>query len=64
MHGPKHQGDYADREIDCQEDVAGKIVEALDEAEAAGWDRLEAAKSLVAAAIAVHMGERGTDPNE
>ncbi|WP_407976115.1 hypothetical protein ACJKIH_03055 [Brucella pseudogrignonensis] len=64
MHGPKHQGDYSDRELDCQEDVAGKIVESLDEAEAAGWDRIEAAKALVEAAIAIQMGERGTDPNE
>lgn len=64
MKGPKREGNYSDRGLDCQEAVAGKLVEALDEAEAAGWDRIEAAKAIVEAAIAIHMGERGADPNE
>lgn len=64
MNGPKREGVYPDRWLECQEAVAGKLVEALDEAEAAGWDRIEAAKAIVEAAIAIHMGERGTDPDE
>lgn len=64
MNGPKREGNYPDRGLECQEAVAGKLVEALDEAEAAGWDRIEAAKAIVEAAIAIHMGERGTDPDE
>ncbi|MCM0752058.1 hypothetical protein DEA98_14425 [Brucella pseudogrignonensis] len=64
MNGPKREGNYPDRGLDCQEDVAGKLVEALDEAEAAGWDRIEAAKALAKVANGIHMGERGTDPDE
>lgn len=64
MNRPKREGPYPDRGLDCQEAVAGKLVEALDEAEAAGWDRIEAAKAIVEAAIAIHMGERGTEPDE
>ena len=44
--------------------MAFKIVEALDEAEAAGWDRVEAAKAMIRAAKGVYTGESGTDPNE
>ena len=62
--GPKHAGSYPDRDIDCQEIVAGKLVEAIDEAEAAGWDRREAARAVVQAAIKIQMGEAGTDPDE
>lgn len=64
MNGPRKPGDYPDRDIDCQEDLAAKLIEALDEAEGAGWDRLEAAAALVQSAIAIHMGESGTDSNE
>lgn len=64
MIKPKHEGDYPDREIDLQEQLAGKLVETLDEAEAAGWDRVEAAKAIVNVAIGIHMGETGTDPEE
>lgn len=39
MIKPKHEGDYPDREMDLQEMIAGKLVEALDAAETAGWDR-------------------------
>ena len=64
MNRPKREGPYPDRGIDCQEAVAGKLVEAIDETEAAGWDRLEAAKAMVKAAKGVYLGESGTDPNE
>lgn len=64
MIKPKREGDYPDREMDLQEQLAGKLVEALDAAEAAGWDRIEAATAMVEAAIAIHQGETGTAPDE
>ncbi|MBV2144259.1 hypothetical protein KUG47_12220 [Falsochrobactrum sp. TDYN1] len=64
MNGPKQESNYPDRNIDCQEEMAAKLVDALDEAEAAGWGRLEAAAAMAEAAIGIHLGERGIDPNE
>lgn len=64
MNGPKHDKEYADRAIDCQGAVAAGIINLLDEAEQAGWDRIEAAKAIVNVAIGIHMGETGTDPEE
>ncbi|KAB2676760.1 hypothetical protein F9K85_09705 [Brucella tritici] len=64
MIKPKREGDYPDREMDLQEAIAGKLVEALDAAEAAGWDRIDAATAMVEAAIAIHQGETGTAPDE
>ncbi|MBA8822336.1 hypothetical protein BRY73_02735 [Ochrobactrum sp. P6BS-III] len=64
MNGPKRPGEYPDREIDCQEDVAARLIIALDDAEAAGWDRIEAANAILEAAKAIQKGETGTDPEE
>jgi len=64
MNGPKHNRRYPDRDIDCQEEMALKIVVALYEAEAAGWTRLEAAAAMVEVAMGIHIGERGTAPDE
>lgn len=64
MNGPKREGEYPDRDIDLQEHLAGKLVEALDMAEAAGWGRIEAATAMVEAAIAIQQGETGTAPDE
>nr|WP_312970792.1 hypothetical protein [Brucella intermedia] len=64
MIKPKHEGDYPDRDIDLQEQLAGKLVEALDAAEDDGWGRIEAATAMVEAAIAIHQGETGTVPDE
>lgn len=50
--------------MDLQEAIAGKLVEALDAAEAAGWNRTEAATAMVEAAIAIHQSETGTAPDE
>lgn len=44
--------------------MTARVVAALDDAEAAGWDRVEAAKAMVEAAKFVYIGESGTDPNE
>jgi len=64
MNGPKSPESYPDRKLDCESEMSDKIMEALFEAEAAGWDRVEAAKAMIAAAKFVYMGESGTDPNE
>lgn len=64
MINPKHEGDYPDRDMDLQEMIAAMLVEALDAAEAAGWDRIEAANAMVNAAKAIQMGETGADPEE
>ena len=64
MQGPKQEGKYPDRALEFESEMAARVVDALDEAEAAGWDRLEAAKAMVRAAKGVYMGESGTDPNE
>lgn len=64
MNGPRHAESYPDRKLDCESEMSDKIMEALFEAEAAGWDRVEAAKAMVEAAKFVYMGESGTDPNE
>jgi len=64
MNGPKREGKYLDRSLECEAEMAARVVDALDDAEAAGWDRLEAAKAMLQAAHGVYMGESGTDPNE
>lgn len=64
MNGPKREGPYPDRDIDCQEQIAPRLIDILDQAEASGWDRLEAAAALVQCAVAIHMGESGTDSDE
>ena len=48
----------------CQEDLATRLTDALDEIETAGWAELEAAEALVRVFIAIHMGELGADPKE
>lgn len=64
MNGPKREGAYPDRDIDCQEQIAPRLIDILDQAEASGWDRLEAANALAHVANGIQMGERGTDPEE
>lgn len=64
MIKPKHEGDYPDRDMDLQEMIAAMLVEALDAAEAAGWDRIEAANAMAEEAKAIQVGETGADPEE
>lgn len=64
MNGPKSTESYVDRNLDCQTEMAAKLVNALNEAEAAGWGRLEAAAAMAEAAINIHLDERDTDPDE
>ncbi|MFS2326672.1 hypothetical protein U2P60_14850 [Brucella sp. H1_1004] len=64
MNRPRREGKYPDRNLECEAEMAAKVVDALDEAEAAGWGRLEAAKAMLQAAHGVYIGESGTDPDE
>ena len=64
MKSPKREGEYDDRDLDCQRAISDSLVETIDEAEAAGWSRIEAAQALFNAAAALLAGEAGTDPEE
>ncbi|MCV9967412.1 hypothetical protein OIU34_36885 [Pararhizobium sp. BT-229] len=47
IKAPKQDGDYDDRFLDCQEAIANKIQQVMEEAIRAGWTREEAAAALV-----------------
>ncbi|MCD4509694.1 hypothetical protein LQT97_00455 [Brucella pseudogrignonensis] len=64
MNGPKGDGNYPDRGVDCQEHVMAKLIAALDEATLAGWTRLEAAEAIMRVAIALDSEERGRSPED
>lgn len=64
MNGPKGDGNYPDRGVDCQAHVMAKLIAALDEATLAGWTRLEAAEAIMRVAIALDSGERGRSPED
>lgn len=38
---PRHEGDYADHGLDCQEALEENILELVDRAVACGWSRSE-----------------------
>lgn len=44
---PQHQPNEIAYDAECQEALAGPIDKLLDDAEAAGWDRLKAASALM-----------------
>lgn len=46
MKKPRHEGEYPDREIDCQEALEASILAVIDEAEAAGWSVPETAAAI------------------
>lgn len=64
MTGPKGDGKYPDRDLDCQAHVITKLIAALDEATLAGWTRLEAAEAIMRVAIALDSGEQSRDPED
>jgi hypothetical protein len=93
MNGPKKEGNYVDRDIDCQEALAQGVADLIDkdidagrsEAAAAseivsgsnpgideliksairaGWNRDEAAASIVLVAAGMHRGYTGQEPDE
>ncbi len=43
---PKADGNYPDRNIDCQEAVASGIIDLIETAENAGWGAVEAARAI------------------
>lgn len=61
---PKHAGKYPDREIDCQEAVAGAVVDIIEQAETAGWTAVEAARAINDVSRGLFVGIQGKDPNE
>lgn len=64
MKGPKKDGNYADRFMDCKEALADGLFGLIDDAQEAGWDRIEVARAIASMAKGVQMGEMGTDPEE
>ncbi|MFK4063484.1 hypothetical protein [Brucella anthropi] len=64
MKGPKKDGDYADRFMDCQEALADGLFGLIDNAQEAGCDRIEIVRAIATMAKGVQMGEMGTDPEE
>ncbi|UZD67915.1 hypothetical protein [Brucella sp. JSBI001] len=64
MKGPKKDGDHADRFMDCQEALADGLFGLIDNAQEAGWDRIEIARAIASMAKGAQMGEMGTDPEE
>ncbi|MEN5103756.1 hypothetical protein [Brucella anthropi] len=64
MKGPRKDEDYPERFMDCQEDIADGLFNLIDDAQEAGWDRIEVARAIASIAKGVQMGEMGTDPEE
>ncbi len=62
--GPKREGRYPDRNIDCQEAIADAVVDIIEQAEKAGWTALEAARAVSEVSRGLAVGIRGEDPNE
>lgn len=62
--GPKHEGKYPDRNIDCQEAIADAVVDIIEQAEKAGWTALEAARAVSEVSRGLAVGIQGKDPNE
>ncbi|WP_176038799.1 hypothetical protein [Brucella tritici] len=64
MKGPRHERDDPERFMDCQEALADGLFSLIDDAQEAGWDRIEVARAIASMAKGVQMGEMGTDPEE
>jgi hypothetical protein len=47
VKGPREEGDYPDRQLDCQEAIESKVQQVMEEVMRAGWLRDEAAAALV-----------------
>ena len=50
--------------MECQEALADGLFSLIDDAQEAGWDRIEIARAIASMAKGVQMGETGTDPEE
>lgn len=61
---PKRNGNYPDRNIDCQEAIAGLVVDIIEQAEKAGWTAVEAARAINDVSRGLVVGIQGKDPFE
>ncbi|QQC25774.1 hypothetical protein I6H96_02615 [Brucella anthropi] len=61
---PKADGNYPDRNIDCQEAVASGIIDLIETAENAGWGAVEAARAINEVSRGLFVGLQGKDPDE
>lgn len=62
--GPKREGKYPDRNIDCQEAVAGLVIDIIEQAEKAGWSATEAAKAINEVSRGLYVGHSGNNAHE
>ncbi|MPR62106.1 hypothetical protein D7027_09830 [Ochrobactrum intermedium] len=62
--GPKREGKYSDRSIDCQEAVAATVIDIIEQAENAGWSATETAKAINQVSRGLFVGHSGTDRHE
>jgi len=62
--GPKREGKYPDRNIDCQEAIAGAVVDIIEQAEKSGWTAVEAARAINDVSRGLFVGIQGKDPVE
>lgn len=43
---PRHEGDYADRGLDCQEALESEVLSLIDRAMSSGWTEAEALAAI------------------
>ncbi|MCI0998976.1 hypothetical protein HWD97_02655 [Ochrobactrum sp. C6C9] len=51
MKGPKREGEYDDRDLDCQFQLESSLWELIDLAQEAGWGEAEAANAIIELAM-------------
>jgi len=51
MKGPKREGEYDDRDLDCQFQLESPLWELIDLAQEAGWGEAEAANAIIELAM-------------
>lgn len=61
---PKTDGNYPDRNIDCQEAIASGVVDLIESAEKAGWGAVEAARAINEVSRGLFVGLQGKDHHE
>ena len=53
---PRHEGDYADRGLDCQEALESEVLSLIDRAMSSGWTEAEALAAKLAAGPTLGLG--------
>lgn len=64
MSGPACEGKYPDRNIDCQNAIALRVVDLIEDAEKSGWSAVEAARAINDVSRGIFVGYSGKDRNE